>query len=372
MDMAHDRGIHSCEMHGLARFSRRSRQRRWRLFSPLRAVGVGVAAIVAFSLVAHRGTSPVRVADPPARITTDPRAAFVGRGIFPAKLLVEPKSGVRPLTRILDHAQRTIFVECYILTDRSVIRALERASAQGVNVYVLLEPHPFGLGTQPVRVADELRAAGISVRWSSPSFALTHAKFIVVDDRVVVISTANLSHAAFHTNREFLVVETGRYRGRLLSALFRADWDRAPFSVNDRDIVISPIDSRQRISTFLRTAIKSVRLYAEEIGDVGMERALVSLARLHLDVRVLLAWGQSPSAVHFLAGGGVAVRETRALYIHAKAMSIDSREAFVGSQNLSTQSLDENREVGILLRGPAVERIDRTFDADWQRAVPIK
>jgi phosphatidylserine/phosphatidylglycerophosphate/cardiolipin synthase-like enzyme len=50
---------------------------------------------------------------------------------------------------------------------------------------------------------------------------------------------------------------------------------------------------------------------------------------------------------------------------------IDGREAFVGSENLSSQSLDHNRELGLLVRGSAVDRLSATFDSDWNRAAPV-
>lgn len=322
-------------------------------------------------LLAHSSGGTTAAVEVRHRVALDPRAGEIGAGVSPAALLIEPRDGIRPVTRFLDHAQRTIFVEAYILSDRSVIRALERAAVQGVHVYVLLEPHPFGLGNQPFRVAAELRSTGVAVRWSSPAFSLTHAKFIVADDRSAIISTANFSRAAFHSNREFLIVDTYRSQARLLSSLFRADWDRQSIRIDDDNVVVSPNDSRPRFVSLLLRAHHSIRLYAEEIADPAMENQLVRLARHGIRVEVLLAWGQTPAAARFLKRGGVVVREYRRLYIHAKVLSVDGTEVFLGSENLSAQSLDENREVGILLRGSSVIAIDAAFDADWRGSVGL-
>ena len=43
-----------------------------------------------------------------------------------------------------------------------------------------------------------------------------------------------------------------------------------------------------------------------------------------------------------------------ALYIHAKAIDVDSTTAFIGSQNFSTASLDYNRELGVITTSAAV------------------
>jgi phosphatidylserine/phosphatidylglycerophosphate/cardiolipin synthase-like enzyme len=307
----------------------------------------------------------------PDRYRAGDRSGQVGIGTTPSALLIEPGDGARPLVRLIDHTQRSLFLECYILSDRQVIRALERASAQDVGVYVLLEPHPLGMGTQPQRVADELAAAGVAVRWTRPVFALTHAKFLVSDDSTAVIASANFSHAGLHSNRDLLVIDRQVTDVRAASAVFRADWDGSTPLVRDSNIVISPDNARARLSRLLSRAHRSVSIYAEEVGDAAMERELALLEREGISVRLILAAGQTPTAARSLVDRGVPVRQLGTPYVHAKMVLIDGREAFVGSENLSSQSLDHNRELGLLVRGSAVDRLSATFDSDWNRAAPV-
>jgi phosphatidylserine/phosphatidylglycerophosphate/cardiolipin synthase-like enzyme len=291
----------------------------------------------------------------------------LGPGIIPTELAVEPQAGSRPLVRALDRAQTRVFVEIYILTDSSVIRALERAAAQGVAVYVMLEPSPLGLGTQPDRMMDRLRAAGIFVRWTRPGFQLTHAKFVVVDDRLAVISSANFSRSAFRQNRDLLVLDRRRADVLAISKLFRADWDRLPARFEDLDLLVAPVNARPKLQLLIARAHRTIDIYAEEIADTRIERQLGAAAERGLRVRVLLPWGGSRAAVAALARKGVEVRELRSPYIHAKVVSVDGKEAYVGSENLSAASLDKNRELGILLRGSAVRQLDTVFATDWRR-----
>jgi phosphatidylserine/phosphatidylglycerophosphate/cardiolipin synthase-like enzyme len=52
-------------------------------------------------------------------------------------------------------------------------------------------------------------------------------------------------------------------------------------------------------------------------------------------------------------------------YIHAKMVLADGERGFVGSQNFTQTSLDENREIGIVLSEPALlKRLDATFERD--------
>jgi phosphatidylserine/phosphatidylglycerophosphate/cardiolipin synthase-like enzyme len=51
-------------------------------------------------------------------------------------------------------------------------------------------------------------------------------------------------------------------------------------------------------------------------------------------------------------------------------MIVGDRLAFIGSQNISWSSLNHNREVGIILRGQAVDTLRAQFNRDWRRASP--
>ena len=295
----------------------------------------------------------------------------LGAGVLPLSLLIEPDDGIRPLLRDINRAQDHIFVEAYILSDGRIVRALERAETEGVAVYVMLEPGPLGLGTQPARVAGMLRAAEVAVRWTRPGFRLTHAKFMVLDDRLAVVSSANFSRSAFTQNRDLLVFDGDSGDVRELSALFRSDWDRAPAVLSDLNLLISPDNARRKLASLIHHAHSGIDIYAEEFADAGLEQLLVASAQRHVQVRLLLPPNASPQAATALVRGGVLVRRLRDPYVHAKLVSVDAREAYLGSENLSTTSLDRNREVGIVIRGPSLARILRVFAKDWARALPV-
>jgi phosphatidylserine/phosphatidylglycerophosphate/cardiolipin synthase-like enzyme len=290
----------------------------------------------------------------------------LGVGRDGTKLVIEPRDGVKPIVRAIDSARNTVFFEAYILTQRSIVRALQRAAAQGVAVYVLLDPHPFGMGTQPSQMASTLRAAGVSVRWTSSHFYYTHAKFFVIDDRVVVVSTANFSQVAFTQNRELLVFDKQRADVHDISNLFRSDWDHIAFEHHDSDLILSP-GSRAPLTQLLSRARRSIDVYAEEVADPKLERLLIDLNR-RVRVKVLLASSYRSAGLTQLATGGVSVRGLRYPYVHAKMFLVDGQTAFVGSENLSPTSLDSNRELGIVLRGRTVAQAAAIFNRDWLNA----
>src|SRR5579872_3989585 len=61
----------------------------------------------------------------------------VGHGIQGVQVFVEPDDGEQVITNAIANAQKSIWLEIYILSDRNVIRALEEAANQGVDVRVM-------------------------------------------------------------------------------------------------------------------------------------------------------------------------------------------------------------------------------------------
>jgi phosphatidylserine/phosphatidylglycerophosphate/cardiolipin synthase-like enzyme len=119
-----------------------------------------------------------------------------------------------------------------LFSDRNVIRAPEEAANRGLDVRVMLEPHPFGGGPSPSRTMDTLSAAGIKVKSTDPNFPLTHEKGMIIDGSTAFIMTSNFSRSALggssgsssYTNREYGIIDTNSTDVQAVSAIFNADW----------------------------------------------------------------------------------------------------------------------------------------------------
>ena len=57
---------------------------------------------------------------------------------------------------------------------------------------------------------------------------------------------------------------------------------------------------------------------------------------------------------------------SKQLYIHAKMIIADGNEAFLGSENFSSPSLEKNRELGIIFTDQEIiKKLQSTFAFDW-------
>src|SRR5438067_2485507 len=302
-----------------------------------------------------------------------------GAGVQGVQVFVEPGAGEHPITDAIASAKKSVWLEIYLLTDRNVIRALEEAANRGVDVRVMLEPHPVG-GGSPLRTIDQLKAAGAKVEASDPSFALTHEKGMIIDGTAAYIMTSNFSRAALggssgssgFRNREYDIVDTNSQDVQAVSAIFQADWDRTTAQFNDSNLVVSPVNSRNDFASLISSAHSTLLVEAEEMNDQGIEQALANAAQHGVKVQVILpspsgsGSSSNSNGIATIKQGGVQVREDPRLYMHAKIIVVDGQKAFVGSENISTQSRDQNRELGILVSDAGVlHTLEQTFQQDW-------
>src|SRR5581483_2284654 len=155
----------------------------------------------------------------------------IGTGVQGVKVFVEPDTGNQLIVNTIAEAQQSVWVEMYLLTDRTIINALEAAAQRGLDVRVMLEGHPYGSsGTiSPTQTLDRLRAAGVKAQVTSPDFALTHEKCMILDGSVVYIMTANFTRSALGgtssvTNREYGDIATKQQDTQAVQNIFNADW----------------------------------------------------------------------------------------------------------------------------------------------------
>lgn len=302
-----------------------------------------------------------------------------GSGVQGVQVYVEPQAGESVITGAIASAKQSIWLEMYILSDTKVIYALEDAAGRGVDVRVMLEPHPFGTSSSS-RTMDKLLAAGVKVQTSNPAFALTHEKGMLIDGNTAYIMTSNFSRSAlggygsssrYLANREYGIIDTNRQDVQAVSAIFAADWNRTQAQFSDPNLVVSPINSRSDFLSLINSAHHSLWIEAEEMNDSQIEQALLSAAQRGVQVAVILPApsGGSDSnsqGIATIKQSGVQIKEDPHLYIHAKIIIVDAQKAFVGSENISTQSLDRNRELGIIVSDPAVlQTLQQTFQQDW-------
>jgi phosphatidylserine/phosphatidylglycerophosphate/cardiolipin synthase-like enzyme len=291
-------------------------------------------------------------------------------------LFIEPEAGSAPIVNEINQAQNEIDVEVYLLSSKDIINSLEEAKSRGVQVNVILEEHPFGgSGLNPATKKD-LENHGIKVTWSNPAFALTHEKSILIDNHEVFILTQNLTASSFTKNREYDVLDLEDSDIKEIKNIFASDWNRSSFFPSSTDLVISPNTSRSLLSSLISDAQHNIDIEVEDIADPAFTNLLIEKSKT-VSVNLLLPSLKQVSSnqkdINILKGSNVHIKTITSPYLHAKLILEENKKAYLGSVNFSTQSMDENRELGIIInQSDILQKLEETFSADWQKGIVIQ
>lgn len=251
----------------------------------------------------------------------------------------------------------------------------EQRPSRGVDVRVLLDRTDSG-GIVNRTDARRLMAAGVPVEWGADD-VLFHQKTLTVDDNASAIMTGNLTTEDELDTRDFGVIDHDRAAVSAIAGVFDAYWEGRPVTSGpDVDGLVWSPDSASDLLSLIDSARHSLVVENEETDSAPIESALESASRRGVDVEVVMtAQTRWNAGLDEISASGVRVATypdaSGTLYIHAKAIVVDARTAFVGSENLSTSSLLYNRELGVITSDPAVVgRLLRTLRSDFDTALP--
>lgn len=286
-------------------------------------------------------------AAPTARPATAPAAGTV---------ITEPDDSYTPVYDFINAATSTLDMTMYELADATAVKDLVAAADRGVDVRVILDQNREK--SNNTEAYNTLTAGGVHVVWADADYAATHQKTITIDDKESLILTANLTSRYYSTGREFGYVDDDQADVAAIEQTFEADFASRSITPDDGDdLVWSPTDSQDQLLGLINGAKTSLDIENEEMAYDTITDALIAAAKRGVDVYVTMTNSYNDYADEFdeLTAAGVHVRtysDSASLYIHAKVISADvgtsTAKIFVGSENFSNASLNENRELGFI------------------------
>ncbi len=114
------------------------------------------------------------------------------------------------IIRVLGKARETIHVQAYLLTSRSIAKALQEAGARGVAVEILADREM--LEKSDKSLLPQLLEAGIPV-WLETRYAAAHNKLLLIDamgeQAIVITGSYNFTWSAQARNAENLLILRG-------------------------------------------------------------------------------------------------------------------------------------------------------------------
>ncbi len=192
--------------------------------------------------------------------------------------------------------------------------------------------------------------------------------------------TGNLDSTYYSSDRDYGVFDSDVADVGAIEQVFNADYAKTSVTPSDGDdLVWSPTDSQTRLLALINGAQHSLDVEELEFGDTALVNAIVAAEQRGVTVRVV---GMNPSSYQsefqqvVAAGGRVVTYDGTGLYIHAKAIVADygtaTAKVFAGSENFSDNSLNHNRELGLIVSDAGVlGGVETTFGADFAGGTPF-
>lgn len=294
---------------------------------------------------------------------------------------VQPTDRGAALLAAIRAAKTSVHMTMYLLSNDDVIDALGDLKAAGKDVKVVLNKTfpPNGGDNQPA--FNALTSRGVSVKWAPSAYTFTHAKTILIDSEKAFIMTMNLTYTSPTTNREYIATDTDPADVADLEKVFDADYNNKTVNLQSK-LVLSPqgankFDAREHLTAFINSATTSLDVEMQTLSDEGIVDAIILAHEAKVATHVVIDGDVSDSpaqvkAINKLKEHGVPLRSLRSPDMHAKVIVVDDAKAWVGSQNMTSTALFQNREVGVLTGTKSeATKVKATITADFDKATPL-
>jgi phosphatidylserine/phosphatidylglycerophosphate/cardiolipin synthase-like enzyme len=274
------------------------------------------------------------------------------------QVIIQPRDGIEPFLKGIRQAKESIEVILYRLDRLEIEQELVEAAARGLRVHALITYTNKEDLKEIKKLEKRLAEREVIVTRTAEDLVRYHSKMMIIDRRELYLLTFNFTFLDIHHSRSFGVITDQPHLVSEAVRLFESDVERQPHRVEAAHFVISPVNSRRKLSEFILGAEKQLLIYDGKLTDPQMVRLLESRAKEGVEIKVIGAMNKRVK--------GVEVREMPLFRLHAQAIIRDGKDVFFGSQSLRKVELDQRREVGLITdEADAVRSFLIIFEMDW-------
>ena len=279
------------------------------------------------------------------------------------KLMVQPDDGIEPLLTALQSAKKSIQILIFRYDRTEIERALVEAVQRGVSVQALIAFTNRGEEKNLRKLEMRLLEHGVTVTRTADDLVRYHGKMFIIDRKVLHLLAFNYTHLDITLSRSFGAVITDTSLVAEAVKLFESDAHRVPYTSTHRELVVSPVNARRELISFIQGARKQLLMYEMKISDSEFVELLQAKIKEGVEVRVIGRAAQRTSKLPMRA---------LSMRLHARAILRDGKAAFLGSQSLRKLELEARREIGVIFHdSAAVKKMTAIFDKDWEAARPL-
>jgi phosphatidylserine/phosphatidylglycerophosphate/cardiolipin synthase-like enzyme len=297
-------------------------------------------------------------------------------------IIVFPDDTVRSIVEAINAAHKSILVKMFLFSDPELLDAIIAAKKRGVKVKVMLNPSRRSGEEENEETHKKLEAAGIEVRDTNPSFAITHEKSMVVDEKLAFVKSLNWQTKNLTETRDYAIVTSHPHEVEEVILCFEADWHRKDFNPGEEaHLIWCSLNGRERIAKFIDQATHTLFMQNERYQDLVIIERIVRAASRGVKVHVMVPPPHTLKMEKIVEGVGglrimddvgIKIHKLKHLKLHGKMLLADGVRAIVGSINLAPGSFDHRRELAIEIHDEdIVERLQEIAHHDWKNSHPL-
>ena len=260
----------------------------------------------------------------------------------------------------------------YQITQTKRKEEFQKLTERNIPVQMILENRLYASYQNYFKQMQEYFSGNalVSIQSDDPmGTTYVHTKMMVNEDGFR-IQTANLTKASFKSNREHFYYGTDPEIRENLVKLFDTDRQGNGLKASDLhpNLVVCPVNCRSVIEALLSEAKESILIQTQYIVDPEILQILRHQST-KINVNLIVANTDENQDLIEYFGSDIA-RIFKKHYNHTKMILVDDKYLLLGSMNLSDNSLDNNREIWIILLNPDfISQFKDGFWADWQQSV---
>jgi len=294
-------------------------------------------------------------------------------------LIVLPDDTINSILDPINAAKRSLNIRMFLFTDPTLLKAVIAARQRGVYVRVMLNPARRDGHSENEGARKLLTHAGVEVRDSSPNFAVTHQKSMVIDDELGFVESLNWETRDLTETRDYAVIITKKVEVSEMVKCFDADWMKQPFDPRaGSELIWCPNNGRERIAGFIDSAKETLWIQNERYQDTVIIERLVRAVNRGVQVHIMARPAhklkknklvEGIGGLRIMHDVGAKIHKLTDLKLHGKMLLADEERAIVGSINLTPGSFDDRRELAVETDAKhVVKRLVETTRHDWKHS----
>ena len=268
------------------------------------------------------------------------------------RLVLDPAERRDTVLEVIRGARQDLVLSLFRCDDFKVLDELASAVERKVRVRALLTPHAKNWDRRLQDLGVFLESMGALVYRYAGTHSKYHAKYIVADSGPALVASLNFTRKCFQQTCDFILVTHDPQVVCGLTQLFEQDCHAPdsglPPGLTD-SLIIGPETARTRFLKILGDARRTIRIIDHRVSDPSIVAMLRDRQNAGVSVQVL----------------GLDSIESR--LSHGKMLLVDDRVAVIGSISLFPPSLNERREVSILVQNAVnIAKLSRFFELAGQ------